>query len=898
VNIHSFSLTFVDHTVAQSDGHLLTIEDIDITEILQSGKELYNKPEDLVDVQDIYSGNWVGKQRAALRRRLGKESGNDVDATATRFISLKGMIKSSDVSVKAPIVTSSTPLATDSNSLLGADSSETWLVRMFRFLIAGLVHSRWEYRHGHCLGLIALFEGLNLLDTDSQQTLSSHLPLFLFEDIVTTAITVLLLDRYLDVDGSQNTNLQYFIHSNASLSDECPRDLFAYPVKEAAARLLGVVCSRMGCLDQQFATQCTSKILSFCFLNAETSSPSSSLQSVSHWSVILSGYITMKHLLRITPCVAMMMEAGQGIPLFQSIRQGLQATNEEIRHEALSCLGSLKTVQTQSLSPQVVEFLCSSLESAFQDSQHLIEETSDSLLTTLPLLMEIYELYFIFPRLQSSAAFSRLFQNFDRMLGQYSKLFQRSTAADQTQSLERSCRHVIQKVIVFTQTLIDCDAIAPVSSVNELTSLLQSALQLLIRLLTTPLHFSTNFSLTGLHSLVKKVTLQFEIRPLVSNFIPSEHRPRATISLQPINEFVNQLISQIRVAEGLETESRFEPEIVLIMAGLILEQEISPLPPQPFPAPAVSTSTRSLRKRKRVPNSSFVSTEQLQFASSSHHTIGINFKLVPRVTLFRDSPVPLLRLDIGYPPENGMFFATTLAGILSLSSALCLQDKELLLHSFLGHLEGILESVMGAAFEIDNSQRGSLDASLSAPIFVIVNEAGSVLGNCSPQSQKEIDRLIFLCQKLLWMSWLTISVTHQLRLQHDTCGLSVPDLDPLIRFFSEAIETLSPVNSLHDSQPQLVSEIKLCHRILLLSSQTLQPTTPCEATVLQTFSRSLPTSAGHYYFSSHLVSGLFLHLGEQSLSVAMRFLLAHFRSLPPSPSPRLTLLLKWAHLRE
>jgi hypothetical protein len=225
-----------------------------------------------------------------------------------------------------------------------------------------------------------------------------------------------------------------------------------------------------------------------------------------------------------------------------------------------------------------------------------------------------------------------------------------------------------------------------------------------------------------------------------------------------------------------------------------------------------------------------------------------------------------------------MLLATTLTDLLSLSPGLCPCDKHLLLRYFSENIERMINSVLTAALEIDNTQRSGREDQYTAPIFVIVNEAGSILGNCSPQSPKEIGRLVLVCQQLQWVSWLSVATTHQLWLQMISCDLSAIDLEPLVQHLCQALERFTPLICLRDAQPQLIAEIKRCHQILLFFRQTLLPVASCDLTALQTFSCSLPTP-GHLYFYSHMVSDLFLRLDQQSPSAtaAVRFLLTHYR---------------------
>jgi hypothetical protein len=827
--------------------------------MLESGKELFNKSDDaIVDLKDLYSGNWVGKQRAALRRRLGKESGNADDATATQFISLRGMIKSSDVFLKSTESSLASPLLIPS-ALNATDSNETWFVRMMRYLLAGLVHSQWEYRHGHCLGLIAIFQGLNLLTANSSSSGSrSHLPIFLLEDIITTTLTVLVLDRYLDVEGSPENYRTYFL--NSEVDEEFPND-FISPVKETAARLLSIVCSTVGFLDQQFANLCISKVLSFCFLNAS----SSTARDLSHWSVIQSGYITMKHLLRIPECLGLVVESGHGGSLLQSIRQGLLESNEEIRYEALSCLLSLKNLTLTSTAS--IDFVSSNINTVLPCLPQIASTlSSDFLVITFPLLAEVLGLYFFSPQIQTLELFHSLLENCCcAMLAQSSILLKASTG-DHLLSVEKSCRKVLSKLVDFVQHFLDSRDIAFDHTSALLSSpprlpLLRTTTQLLCDILLMPLHFS-DFSIIDLRSLVEATSLRSEISS--TKPISPLHSPHSTsrlLSLRPLLTLLKQLIGPLGAGDQLQ----FTSQLILQLLDKISTQRIAP--PQALPDPDTTISTRSSRKRKRVakapccePLDSYLPQVELHLPETKDSLFTVALQLT--------------RIDTSYRLENGMVLAASIADLISHSSPTPV-DKAALLDVLSSSMEHLSSSVVEASLGIESPQRS--DNPL--PIFVIVNETGSLIDTPPLQNRQGVDLFNLQCAKLLWISWTALSLVHSLLLQRNSCGFSCDDLQSIARLFSHIVSALSSLESLTEFQPTLVPELQLCLRMFEILNQAFFLPSLCYDSLCR-LGQSIPNSSCHSSYHARILSTLFCEYNH-TLPELQRFLLSQYRSYSP-----------------
>lgn len=102
-------------------------------------------------------------------------------------------------------ITSNNTSASEHDNSNDNSSNETWIARLVRFLVVGLLDNRWETRHGCSVGLTAFINGLypNMQLGDDVHTKHSHkssysLPWFIVEDIICSGIGVLIYDQFLD----------------------------------------------------------------------------------------------------------------------------------------------------------------------------------------------------------------------------------------------------------------------------------------------------------------------------------------------------------------------------------------------------------------------------------------------------------------------------------------------------------------------------------------------------------------------------------------------------------------------------------------------------------------------------------------------------------------------------
>lgn len=192
-----------------SDGIILTIQDINISSILSQNYEplLAGPKSSYLDHYDItvnmYKKSWLKRQRKELIKRLGLSNSSLVDALKND--STFELIGRSDVLI--PVTKSMDEDADEGecdvndNNYIDIDStSENWFIRIIRLLTVGLLDECWEARHGYCMCLSNIVLSLSSHSSSSIDLNAAQveLPIFLFEDILSSGVCVLLLDRFLD----------------------------------------------------------------------------------------------------------------------------------------------------------------------------------------------------------------------------------------------------------------------------------------------------------------------------------------------------------------------------------------------------------------------------------------------------------------------------------------------------------------------------------------------------------------------------------------------------------------------------------------------------------------------------------------------------------------------------
>lgn len=218
-----------------TDGDLLDLNDIDIRTILSTpGATLQSKlptpPSSKFVAESVYSVEWLDSQRRELRARMGidVEDGIFAESDSDLFITEEDMANSTTAAEKV----SSMPYQLNSSKLTA--TGESWLARIVRCMIVGLLSPRWEVRHGYSLGLGRLLRGvfpqlthaatfdIDALAELNQEEVKPSLPDFICNDITCCGVCVLLLDRFIDFGESS---------SGGSVA----------PVKEVAGQLLTCV---------------------------------------------------------------------------------------------------------------------------------------------------------------------------------------------------------------------------------------------------------------------------------------------------------------------------------------------------------------------------------------------------------------------------------------------------------------------------------------------------------------------------------------------------------------------------------------------------------------------------------------------------------------------------------
>ncbi|KAJ1423533.1 hypothetical protein B484DRAFT_398622 [Ochromonadaceae sp. CCMP2298] len=258
---------------SRNDGDFINIFDIDVGFIAAKEESLlFNRRADAsiaLDDGSLYKKSWLDRQRRELLKRIKAETASTDFRAATSYTDMDTCIREADVAPSksgGPGAAVLLPAAPVSLHVSGQDpTEETWLARLVRYLIVGLLSPQWEMRHGCALGLTQLVRGL-FPHLEAEQHASAQpprpqlLPSFLVDDILCCGICVLILDRYMDF-GSENA----FVLS---------------PVKEAVGELLA--CA-LRCDVQPQKVKRVWELLQTMALSKQ------------HWTVPLGGMVALKH---------------------------------------------------------------------------------------------------------------------------------------------------------------------------------------------------------------------------------------------------------------------------------------------------------------------------------------------------------------------------------------------------------------------------------------------------------------------------------------------------------------------------------------------------------------------------------------------------------------------------
>jgi hypothetical protein len=298
-------------TDSPSDGNLLTLMDIDVSRIERNSTSFFVSSHSSTLSMAVYSKNWLVQQKKELRKRIGWECANDVPGAAAEYDGVENCLLESDVHAEPRSFDGSKSVESGPPPLqLNVSQSrteETWLARVLRCMIVGLLDPKWEIRHGFSLGLTSILRNL-LPDspTDGAHALApTVLPTFICDDLMCCGVCVLLLDRLMDFSASAS--------NKGSLS----------PVKEAAGELL--LCALRCRSSREQCGQLWKIIHDMVNLRA------------SHWTSVLGGYIALKHFLMVH--TAFLSEQSDMDNLVQLLTMGWQeGVTEEITCAALAGL--------------------------------------------------------------------------------------------------------------------------------------------------------------------------------------------------------------------------------------------------------------------------------------------------------------------------------------------------------------------------------------------------------------------------------------------------------------------------------------------------------------------------------------------------------------------------------
>jgi hypothetical protein len=330
--------------------------DICLNDILKNGEELYNNAE-VDDAGDIaYDPKWVRRQRAILRRKLGKHSSGD---ETLKYSDVDAIIDINDVTVAtsrnyrrrkaSTAAPTSVEVVAESSSSADTDTSkENWFVRILRHMVSCILHSRWERRHGCCIALVAIIEGMGWIHRASgvgvevaQSAL--RLPAFLAEDVLTACVSVLLLDRYMDITGEVSTATSSG-EERKIISSNWQSSLYLSPVKEAAAELIsvasaaelwseGVDAETMNAVSDRFFGLVIHTSVEMCRYT-----PGADARNM--WRVNHSGFVLIKHLLRSEKCFERICAVPGSIGTILTVicEAIVKNSNDDIRGSAIEAL--------------------------------------------------------------------------------------------------------------------------------------------------------------------------------------------------------------------------------------------------------------------------------------------------------------------------------------------------------------------------------------------------------------------------------------------------------------------------------------------------------------------------------------------------------------------------------
>ncbi|CAK9253259.1 unnamed protein product [Sphagnum jensenii] len=149
-----------------SDGCMLNVDSLDLTLLDVHDSQRLLGVQSVKTFQDVYTRDWLNKNKHYLRRKLGLETSDSHIVTAYKWDdAVEDLITEKDVQSNSETLSSSVRNNQQHNSTVS--TNETWLARLLRYLTVGLLDDSWEVRHGSALGLLAVLKGVSTTSSDS-----------------------------------------------------------------------------------------------------------------------------------------------------------------------------------------------------------------------------------------------------------------------------------------------------------------------------------------------------------------------------------------------------------------------------------------------------------------------------------------------------------------------------------------------------------------------------------------------------------------------------------------------------------------------------------------------------------------------------------------------------------
>jgi hypothetical protein len=247
--------------------------------------------EDNDQYKDIYKKDWLIKQKRAFKKLIRSSIDTEevalaLDAT-TDDVDDEMIIVDENLPTTSSKTTSNMPTSKSTAEInqYSATTSETWLARLTRFLIAQLLHEKWEHREGAALGLRSLIIGLSYSITNEvDEGYRNFLPSFILEDIACVGSTALILDRVIDFQEMHQQPSKNKIFNIESYGEG------VLPVKEALSVLIVRTVEAIGT---------HTAAIKLCNIAIAL------LQQHTNWTVVYGGILLLRQLVMFLPAIVL-----------------------------------------------------------------------------------------------------------------------------------------------------------------------------------------------------------------------------------------------------------------------------------------------------------------------------------------------------------------------------------------------------------------------------------------------------------------------------------------------------------------------------------------------------------------------------------------------------------------